>query len=91
MARVTQPRPGCQGEAPWESVLFLLSVARVLSPISRVRPVTPGAVASPSRLLCPWDSPGGNTGGDCHALLQRIFPTQGSNPHLPHYRQVLYH
>ena len=26
------------------------------------------------------DSPGKNTGGGCHALLQGIFPTQGSNP-----------
>ena len=30
--------------------------------------------------LCPWDSPGKNTGVGCHALLQRIFPR--SNPHL---------
>ena len=36
----------------------------------------------PTRLLCPWDSPGKNTGGGCHALLQGIFPTQGSNLHL---------
>ena len=28
------------------------------------------------------DSPGNNTGVDCHDLLQRIFPIQGSNPHL---------
>ena len=34
----------------------------------------------PTRLLCPWNSPGKNTGVGCHALLQRIFPTQGSNP-----------
>ena len=27
----------------------------------------------------------------CHFLLQRIFPTQGLNPCLPHYRQMLYH
>ena len=26
------------------------------------------------------DSPGMNTGVGCHALLQGIFPTQGSNP-----------
>ena len=26
------------------------------------------------------DSPGKNTGKGCHALLQGIFPTQGSNP-----------
>ena len=30
--------------------------------------------------LCPWDSPGKNTGVGSHALLQGIFPTQGSNP-----------
>ena len=30
----------------------------------------------PSRLLCPWNSPGKNTGASCHSLLQGIFPTQ---------------
>ena len=30
-----------------------------------------------------WVSPGKNTGVGCHALLQGIFPTQGSSPHLP--------
>ena len=44
----------------------------------------------PVRLLCPWDSPGKNTGVDCHFLLQGIFPTQGSNSGLPHCRQILY-
>ena len=33
----------------------------------------------PARLLCPWDSPGKDTGRGCCALPQRIFPTQGSN------------
>ena len=37
------------------------------------------------------DSPGKNTGVGCHALLQGIFPTQGSNPGLPQCRQILYH
>ena len=46
---------------------------------------------SPARLLCPWDSPGQDTGGGCHALLQGIFLTQGSNPRLLYCRQVLYH
>ena len=27
----------------------------------------------PARLPCPWDSPGKNTGVDCHSLLQGIF------------------
>ena len=44
----------------------------------------------PTRLLCPWDSPGKNIGVHCHFLLQGFFPTQGSNPGLPHYRQILY-
>ena len=30
------------------------------------------------------DSPGKNTEVGCHALLQRIFPTKGSNPCLLH-------
>ena len=36
----------------------------------------------PARLLCPWDSPGMNTGVGCHSLLQGIFLTQGLNPSL---------
>ena len=35
------------------------------------------------------DSPGKNTGGGCQALLQGIFPTQGSNPGFPHVRWIL--
>ena len=30
-------------------------------------------------LLCPWDSPGKNTGAGCHLLLPGICPTQGSD------------
>ena len=37
------------------------------------------------------DSPGKNTGVGCQALLQGIFPTQGSNPDLLHCRWILYH
>ena len=45
-------------------------------------------VLLPTRLLCPWDSPGKNTGVGCHFLLQGIFPTQESNTGLPHCRQT---
>ena len=38
----------------------------------------------PTRFLCPWDFPGKDTGLGCHFLLQRIFPTQGSNLRLLH-------
>ena len=37
------------------------------------------------------DSPGKNTGVGCHVLLQGIFLTQGSNPGLLHWRQIIYH
>ena len=37
------------------------------------------------------DSPGKNTGVGCHVLLQRVFPTRGLNPGLPHCRWILYH
>ena len=36
----------------------------------------------PTRLFCQWNSPGKNVGMGCHALLQGIFLTQGSNPYL---------
>ena len=44
----------------------------------------------PHGVLCPWDSPGKNTGVDSHSLLQRIFPTQGLNPCLLHCRRILH-
>ena len=37
---------------------------------------------SPSRLLCPWDSPGKSTGVGFHAILRAIFPTKGLNSHI---------
>ena len=43
-----------------------------------------------ARLLCPWAFPGKNRGMGCCALLQGIFPTQGSNLHLLHCRWILY-
>ena len=42
-----------------------------------------------TRLLCPWHSPGKNTGVGCYFVLQ-IFPTQETNPGLLPCRQVLY-
>ena len=58
-------------------------------PVKRAAPVRVYAVMfdplrlcglQPARLLCPWDSPGKNTGAGCHSFLQGIFPAQGSNP-----------
>ena len=35
-----------------------------------------------TRLLCPWDFPGKNTGVSGHFLIQGISLAQGLNPHL---------
>ena len=50
---------------------------------------TPWTVAC-TRLLQAWDFLSKSTGVGCHFLLQGIFPTQGSNPGLPHCRRMLY-
>ena len=45
----------------------------------------------PARLLCLWGFSGKkNTGGSCHALFQRISPTQGLNPGLLLCWRILY-
>ena len=43
----------------------------------------------PHGLYSPWNSLGQNTGVGSLSLLQRVFPTQGSNPGLPHCRWIL--
>ena len=48
------------------SMLLLL----LLSRFSRFQLMCDPIDGSPHRLLCPWDSPGKNTGVDCHFLLQ---------------------
>ena len=42
-------------------------------------------------VVCPWNSPGKNTGVGCHSFLQEIIPTQGPNLRILHCRQILYH
>ena len=41
-------------------------------------------------LYSPWNSLSQNTGVGSLSLLQRIFPTQRSNPSLPHCKRILY-
>ena len=43
----------------------------------------------PGSSVC-GDSPNKNTGVGCYAPFQRIIPTQGWNPGLPHCRWILY-
>ena len=66
------------------------SVSHSVVSFSSLRPSLGPHGLQPSRLLCLWDSPGKNTGVDCHSLLQRIFPTQRQNLGLLHCRQILY-
>ena len=40
--------------------------------------------------LSPWNSPGQSTRAGSLSLLQRIFPTQRSNPGLPQCREILH-
>ena len=44
----------------------------------------------PHELYSPWNSLGQNTGVGSLSLLLGIFPTQGMNPGLPHWGQILY-
>ena len=75
-AVVKTPYSQCKrsGFNHWSCILC--SVASIVS--NSVRPYG----LQPTRFLCPWLSPGKNTGGVCRALLQRIFPILGSNPRL---------
>ena len=45
----------------------------------------------PHQVLCPQNFPGKNIGVCSHSFLKGLFLTQGSNPGLPHCRQILYH
>ena len=53
------------------------------------RSVVPDSL-QPHGLYSPRGSPGQNPGVGSLSLLQGVFPTQESNPGLPHCRQILY-
>ena len=58
---------------------YCLGACRAKSLQSRLTLCNP-MDCSPTRLLCPWGSPGKNTGVGCHAHLQGIFLIQDLNP-----------
>ena len=58
--------PTLGGEVWTTREVPVLRCAWLLQSCHSVRPHGP----QPARLLCPWDSPGKNTGEGCHALLQ---------------------
>lgn len=64
-----QAQPAVDREAP--ELLCVLSFSSSWGPRGRLKP---------ARLLCPWNLPRKNSGGDCRLLLQWIVPGQASTP-----------
>ena len=69
-------------------LIFLFFSLRVLSHSELCPTLCDPMDCSPPGSSVHRDFPGKNTGVDCHALLKGIFPTQGSNPGLPHCRRI---
>ena len=74
--------------------IFLLFFGKcmccVLSCLGMSNSVTPRTGAHQAGSSVHGDSPGNSIGVGCHALLQGIFPTQGTNADLPRCRWILY-
>ena len=65
----------------WRIPIFPSSVLRAKSLRSCLTLCNQMDPMSPTRLLCPWDSPGKNTGMSCHALLPLgDLPNPGIEP-----------
>ena len=69
--------------------LFSMSVSLVLFCESEIHSVVSDYL-QPQGVYSPWNSSGQSTGVGSLSLLQGLFPTQGSNPGLLHYRRILY-
>ena len=82
-----------QGLLNWRQILYQLSYEGSPKSIgcmwSESRSIMSDSL-EPHGLYSPWNSPGRNTGVSSLSLLQGIFPTQGSNPGLPHCKWILY-
>ena len=74
---------------------FTSDICAVLWVVAQLCPILCDSMDdSPPGSSVHQDSPGKSTGVGCHALLQGIFPTQGSNLCLPRLligRCILYH
>ena len=76
--------------------LQMTSAQNLVSSTTRLKWKSPNRVRlwdlmKPTRLLCPWNAPGKNSGMGSRSLLQGTFLTQRSNLGLPHCRRILYH
>ena len=90
--RVVRERSPINGEGeskPYTNICFksTISEAKSLSCVQLFP--APWTVAYQAPLSAGF--PGKHTGVGCHFPFQGIFPTQGSNLCLQHYRQMLYH
>ena len=63
--------------------LWKVKVGQLCPTLSNLMDCSPPASKSMNSL-------GQNTGVDSHSLFQGIFPNQGLNPSLPHWRWILY-
>ena len=72
------PHPICWKDDGWSEVKWSESFSVVSESLQ------------PHGLYSPWNLPRQNTEVGSLFLLQGIIPTQGSNPGLPHCRQILY-
>ena len=74
----------CAGEAGLRKDWLLVWIwhVRVCS-VAQSCPSLQSYRLHPTRLLCPWDYPGKNTGVGGHFFLQGFFPTQASKPASP--------
>ena len=77
----------------WIHIFYIISIIYCILTIKEARSESCSVVSDslrPHGLYSLWNSPGQNTGVGSHSLLQGTFPAQGSNPGLPHCRQILY-
>ena len=92
---VTQSRIRLKWLSSSSSSLLAYSVGFIIYDVHSCSVVSnslwPHGLYSPPGSSVHGDSPGKNSGVDCHAPLQGIFPTQGLNPDLLHCRRILYH
>ena len=75
--------------ASWNYCLWMVKEIRDNSIVCESHSVVSDPLR-PHGLYRPWNSLAQNTGVGSPSLLQVIFPTQGSNPGLPHCSQILY-
>ena len=82
--------PGLECPTCSEYMIIVTSYCYVLCLVTQLCLTLCGPMdCSPPDSSIHGDSPGKNTGVSCHSLLKGIFPTQRTDPSLPHCRDCL--